>query len=207
MKNNISAVRSIVQVLLMGLFCTAIAQGITIDVDGGVSQPIGVEISHWNTGFDVGTNIFIWPTDRFGLGLRVGYDQWTPNKTKFSQDVGNLLNSDVSGSTNIIEIIPSARITTGYKSSGINFFGQVGTGIFAIKAESNVTGLLSNESSTVNVDKGEWIGRWGFQIGPGVSFGSARFLTVDVFPLYNVVFNGNVVFQYVIANVGLSFKF
>lgn len=197
----------IVQVLIIGFFSSVLAQGLTIDIDGGVSQPVGVEVSHWNTGFDFGTNIFLWPVDRLGLGLRVGYDRWTPNKAKFTQDEGALLNSDVSGSTSIIEVLPSARLTTAFKSSPINFFGQIGTGIYAIQAESNVTGLVSGALSTVKIDNGEWIGRWGFQIGPGISIGAARFLTIDIFPLYNVVFNGNVVFQYFIGNAGISFKF
>ena len=207
MKHKVPPIYLIVWILIMGFLGMASAQHLTIDVDGGLSQPVGTEMVHWNTGFDFGTNILLWPIDRLGIGLRVGYDRWTPNKAKFTDDVGTLLNTDVTGSTSIIEIIPSARLATAYKSSAINFFGQVGMGLYAIQAQSNVTGLLGGEPSTVKIDNGEWVGRWGFQIGPGVSFGSAQFLTIDIFPLYNVVFNGNVVFQYFIGNIGISFKF
>jgi hypothetical protein len=206
MKRKVLLTCLIIPVLLIGFSGSVPAQGLTIDIDGGVSQPVGTEMTHWITGFDFGTNIFLWPVDRIGIGLRVGYDRWTPDKAKFTDEVGPLLNSDVTGSTSIVEIIPSLRITTGYRSSGINFFGQVGTGIYAIRAESNVTGLVSGALSTMKIDNGEWIGRWGFQIGPGISLGSARSLTFDIFPFYNVVFNGNHVFQYFIVNAGISFK-
>jgi hypothetical protein len=197
----------IVPALVIGFFGCVHAHGLTIDIDGGVSQPVGTEMTHWRTGFDFGTDILFWPIDRLGYGLRVGYDRWIPDKTKFTDDVGPLLNSDVTGSTSIVEIIPSLRLTTGYMSSGINFFGQVGTGVYLIRAESNVTGLVSGTLTTTKIDNGEWIGRWGFQIGPGISIGPAKFITLDIFPLYNVVFNGDHVFQYFIGNAGISFKF
>ena len=206
MKRKITLTGKAFMVFIIALFGFATAEGLTIDIDGGVSQPVGTEMTHWKTGFDFGTNIFFWPVDRFGWGIRVGYDRWTPDKAKFTDDVGPLLNSDVTGSTSIVEILPSLRLTTGYKSSGLNFFGQVGTGVYLIQAESNVTGLVSGALTTIKIDNGEWIGRWGFQIGPGISLGSAQSLTFDIFPLYNVVFNGNHVFQYIIANAGLSFK-
>jgi hypothetical protein len=206
MKHKVPLRGMTISVFIMALFGFAPAEGLTIDIDGGVSQPVGTEMTHWKTGFDFGTNVFVWPISRLGFGLRVGYDRWTPDPAKFTDALGTLLNSDITGSTSIVEIIPSLRIATGYKSSGINFFGQVGTGIYAIRAESNVTGLVAGLLSTTKIDNGEWIGRWGFQMGPGISIGAADYLTVDIFPLYNVVFNGNHVFQYFIGNAGISFK-
>jgi hypothetical protein len=207
MKPSILLTHAMISLVSIGFFAISSAQSLTVDVDGGVSQPVGTEMNHWKTGFDFGTNIFLWPVDRLGFGLRLGYDRWNPDKTKFSDEVGPLLNSEVKGSTSIIEIIPSARLTTAYKSSPINFFGQAGVGVYAIRAISNVTGLISGVPSNVEFDNGKWIGRWGLQIGPGISLGGARTLTVDIYPLYNVIFNGGHAFQYFIGNAGISFKF
>jgi len=191
---------------MIGSFSSPSAQRLTIEVDGGVSQPIGIAMDHWKTGVDLGANLFLWPVRRIGIGLRFGYDRWIPDRLKFTMG-DSLRNPEVKGSTSIFEIIPSARLATAYKTNPINFFGQVGTGIYAIRATSHATGPVSGVPSDIQIDNGTWIGRWGFQIGPGISIAAARHVTIEVFPLYNGILNGDHLFQYFVVNAGVSLKF
>ena len=194
-------------VLLLGTLNPASAQQMTLDVNGGASQPIGSNYDDWETGYSLGASGFIWVAERFAIGGRFGYSKWTPNESSFSEAVEDLLNIDVSGSTTILEILPSVRIRTAYEDSPLNFFGQAGLGLYMIKTETSIKGELVGVPVETVFDDGDWIGRFGASLGAGISIGSARSFTIDIFPLYNLVNAGSdeSAFQYFTANVGLSF--
>ena len=64
--------------MIVGLFSVASAidwSYVTGDVDGGVSQPVGVFAHDFNTGFNLGTNWF-YNFPGAGLGLRLGYNRF-----------------------------------------------------------------------------------------------------------------------------------
>lgn len=199
--------RAAASFLATGFFCLGGAQQLSVDINAGVSQPIGSNADRWNTGFSVGGDGFIWVFDRLGIGGRFAYNRWSPDKDAFLDGFDAITDPDVKGSLMIFEIIPSARVRTNYETSPLNFFGQGGFGLYVIRTEAELSGLQLDSPVEDVFNDGEWIGRWGFQLGAGVSLGSSRYFSVDIFPLYNIVFNSDRAFQYFTGNVGLSFKF
>lgn len=182
-------------------------QDLTIDGTIGFGRPSGTDGSEWNTGFSFGTNWFSWPSEGLGIGFRLAYDRWMPPLGEMTGQAGDWLNPEAKGSTSIFSIVPSARLMTDLSEYGVAFFCQGGAGLFILRANSDVTGLVGGEQSKIQFDEGKWIGRWGFQVGPGISFAVDYNVTMDIVPLYTAIFNGDHTFHYFMTTIGLSFVF
>jgi hypothetical protein len=193
--------------LLVAVAGSASAQNMQLGVNGGVSQPVGPRYETWNTGFSVGATALSYTFNLLGLGVRFGYNRWTPDAESFEQQVSSLFNPDVSGATTIIEFLPTARVHTFLELSPVNFFGQASFGLFLIQEKAEVTGTLGSVPVTAVFNDGDWLGRWGFSTGGGISLGNPRFFTVDIFPLYNIVFTEGTDFQYFTGNLGVTIGF
>ncbi len=166
------------------------AQGVKLSLIGGVAKEVGPEHEDFNWGFTVGGNFFFFVDDNILLGLRATYSRFTPDESEFTESVSDLFGGKVSGDAFVVEIIPSLRLTTRYPMSGINLFGQVGAGVFILNTEVTVTSG-DGDGSTVEEVFGEGtIGRFGFNVGAGITFGNPEFISVDLYPMFNLVFLG-----------------
>lgn len=203
--------RRVLPILLVMLFLsTSIvkAQQLRLSVDGALAKLIGSDFNDINWGFGVGGHIFFYIDDNILLGIRGAYDRWTPDNSDFEQNVGNIVNADVSGSAWAVEMIPTLRLATHYPMSAVNLFAQAGAGIYILNDKITVNGTSVIDSAPVESIFGSGTrGRFGIQAGGGFSFGSPQSLSIDVFSLYNLVFaeteNLNTL-QYITINLGIS---
>lgn len=181
------------------------AQGIKLSLLGAVSKEVGPEHEDFNWGFSVGGNFFFYVDDNILLGLRATYSRFTPEETEFVESVGGLLEGNVSGDAFVVEIIPSLRLTTRYPMSTINLFAQIGAGVFILNNEVTVTGETEEESAVQEIFGEGTQGRFGFNVGAGVTFGNPEFITVDLYPMFNLVFLGEGdSFRYFTINLALG---
>jgi hypothetical protein len=167
------------------------AQQLTVGVDGGISWPTGADFNNWHSGFTLASNDFIWVMDNLGVGIRGAYNRWFPRDIDFNQTIW--------------EAIPSLRVRTDFRESPINVFGQGGFGLYITEMKNGfVTG------GAVGSEEGPWIGRWGASAGAGISIGSSRYITLDLFPVFNVVldaFESGKPFTYFTGNAAISLNF
>jgi hypothetical protein len=87
----------------------------------------------------------------------------------------------------------------------INLFAQIGAGVYILNNEIIVTGE-NDEGSVIQQVFGEGtIGRFGFNVGAGVVFGNQEFITIDLYPMFNLVFlGGGDTFRYFTINLALG---
>ncbi len=181
------------------------AQGVKLSLIGAVSKEVGPEHENFNWGFSVGGNFFFYVDDNILLGLRATYSRFTPDESEFVESVGDLFEGNVSGDAFVVEIIPSLRLTTRYPMSSINLFAQVGAGAYILNNEVTVTGE-TDEGSVIEEVFGEGTqGRFGFNVGAGITLGNPEFITIDLYPMFNLVFLGEGdTFRYFTINFALG---
>lgn len=184
------------------------AQGVKLSLIGAVSKEVGPEHERFNWGFSVGGDFFFYVDDNILLGLRSTYSRFTPDESEFVESVGDLFEGNVSGDAFVVEIIPSLRLTTRYSMSNINLFAQIGAGVFILNNDVTVTGESDEDGETSVVQEvfGEGTqGRFGFNVGLGITFGNPEFITVDLYPMFNLVFLGDGdSFRYFTINLALG---
>lgn len=191
-------------------FTSIEAQGVKLSLIGAVSKEVGPEHENFNWGFSVGGDFFFYVDDNILLGLRSTYTRFTPDETEFVESVGGLFDGNVSGNAFVVEIIPSLRLTTRYPMSIINLFAQIGAGVFILNNEVTVTGDTNGDGdgdgSVIQEVFGEGTqGRFGFNVGLGITFGNPEFITVDLYPMFNLVFLGEGdSFRYFTINLALG---
>jgi hypothetical protein len=188
----------------------AAARNLSLSLNGGVSQPFGLEYNDYSTGFAVGANGMLWLWEQIGIGGRIGYSRWGADEDVWLDRVESLISGSVDGSTSILEFIPAGRIRTVFEDSPVNLFGQFGFGLYLISQSAELTGTLSNGTAIQGDLTGtDWRARWGFSVGPGISLGlgSESILSVEILPLYNIVFDSGDAFNYFTGNVGISLNF
>lgn len=182
------------------------AQQLRLGADGAVSKMIGSDFNDFNWGFSVGGHLLFYIDDNVLLGIRGAYNRWTPDEVDFSENVSDLFSGDVEGNAWSVEIIPTLRLTTNYPMGFINFFAQAGAGIYILSDEVVVTGTTSTDAPVQQIFGDGARGRFGIQLGGGFSLGSARYASIDIFSLYNLVFAGSEdALQYFTINLGISF--
>lgn len=181
------------------------AQGIKLSLIGAIAKEVGPEHENFNWGFSVGGDFFFYVDDNILLGIRSTYSRFTPDESEFIESVSDLIEGNVSGDAFVVEIIPSLRLTTRYPVSMINLFAQIGAGVYILNNEIIVTGE-NDEGSVIQQVFGEGtIGRFGFNVGAGVVFGNQEFITIDLYPMFNLVFlGGGDTFRYFTINLALG---
>lgn len=177
------------------------SQQLRLSLIGAVSKEVGPNFEDFNWGFSVGGNIFFFVDDNIMLGVRSTYSRFTPDESEFTESVDALFSGEVSGDAFVVEILPSLRLTTNYPLSNINFFAQVGAGLFIINNEITVNGTDGAEEVFGEGTRG----RFGFNVGGGLSFGNPEFISVDLYPLFNLAFLGEgELFRYLTINLALG---
>jgi hypothetical protein len=192
---------------------SANAQQLRLSVDGGTSKPVGQneDLLHW--GFSVGGNIMFNIIDNLWIGGRIAYNRWGNDESEFVDRVTrlNLTDPEVhKGAGEALEVVPAVRLMTNYAVSPINFFLHGGAGLYVLNLQTKVSGLAvteNNEVVTVTDVLRDDVMRFGIQAGGGILLGSPRFISVEIFPLYNLIFNGQnhgTPFQYFSLNLGVG---
>lgn len=181
------------------------AATIRLSIDGGVSKQVGQLFNDYNWGFNLGGNAFFFIGNNVLYGIRVAYNRWTPQSEEFKESVTNLINGKVSGSSFTWEFLPSLRLTTDFPV-GLNVFAQGGAGFYVINTQTTLTGTNSVTDTLIHKSFGVGTsGRFGVQMGGGLSFGSPTFVSIDVLSLYNFVFIGpSNILKYFTINVGVG---
>ncbi len=183
---------------------TIAAQQLTINGFGGVSQPISSTAKNWNTGFVIGANGYFWIFDKLGVGGHFGFNRWIPDVGSFLEGIADITQTEIEGTSDIFEIVPSIRARTNFTNSPINVFGQAGFGLFVMRQKATIAQIPLGATFDDVYSDGEWIGKSGFQVGGGVSLGRQDGLCLEICPLYNVVLNGDNAVQYFTGSIGLS---
>jgi len=200
--------------MLMALFAllsfsSIEAKGVKLSLIGAVSKEVGPDHEIFNWGFSAGGDFFFYINDNILLGVRSTYSRFTPDETEFVESVEGLFEGDVSGDAFVVEIIPSLRLTTRYPMSMINLFAQIGAGVFILNNEVTVTGKTDEDGETSVIQEvfgEETRGRFGFNVGLGLTFGNPEFITVDLYPMFNLIFLGEGdSFRYFTINLALGF--
>ena len=202
------------------LFCLIIvcavgsvnAQQMRLSIDGGTSKPVGQneDLLHW--GFSVGGTIMFNIIDNLWLGGRIAYNRWGHDESEFIDRIThlNLTDPDVhKGAGEALEVVPAVRLMTNYSVSPINFFLHGGAGLYVLNLQTKVSGFRDNNgiNEVVTDIFGDDVMRFGIQAGGGVLLGSPRFISVELFPLYHLIFNGQNhghPFQYFSINLGVG---
>ena len=181
------------------------AQQLRFIGDGAVSKSVGQNYNLFNWGFAAGGDVLFYIDDNFLLGARAAYVRWSPVDSEFLDNVEGLFNGQVSGNASTIEIVPIARLTTNYPMSVINLFAQAGAGLYITDTKVTVSGTDGTDSLIQRSFGTDSKGRFGFSIGGGLTFGSPEFISIDVYPLFNMVFlENNNRFKYFTFNLGLA---
>lgn len=189
---------------------SANAQQVRFSVDGGTSKPVGQneDLLHW--GFSVGGNIMFNIIDNFWIGGRIAYNHWGQDESEFIDRVThlNLTDPEVQrGAGEALEVVPAVRLMSNYITSPVNFFLHGGAGLYVLNLETRISGLRSIDGEEVTNILGDDVMRFGVQLGGGILLGSPRFISVELFPLYHLIFNGqnhSNPFQYFSINLGVG---
>jgi len=178
----------------------------SIEVGGGASIPLGSTKDGWHTGAFSGTDIFYWPLNYLGAGLRFGFDFWLPDFSSRVKGIDSLRTGVGDGSTTIFEIIPSTRFTTTF-SGPVNVFGQFGTGLFVGRQNTKVFGTAGAAQIPFEINTvSDWSAKWGVQVGPGISFSNKYGAAIDILHLYNIIFRHDT-FNYFTTNISVRINF
>ena len=191
---------------------SANAQQVRFSVDGGTSKPVGQneDLLHW--GFSVGGTVMFNIIDNLWVGGRIAYNRWGLDESEFVDRVTrlNLTDPDIHrGAGEALEVLPAVRLMTNYAVSPINFFLHGGAGLYVLNLQTKVSGFkdVGGFSEAVTDVLGDDVMRFGIQAGFGVLIGSPRFISVELFPAYNLIFNGQNhgnPFQYFTINLGVG---
>ncbi|MFP4012757.1 MAG: hypothetical protein ACLFVQ_01615 [Chitinispirillaceae bacterium] len=208
-KNHLNLFAGLTVILLT--FWTGLsAQELKLSLDGGISRPTGSEFDSYNWGYSVGGNALFIITDNLFLGGRIAYNRWGPDEAAFLDrvDPTGLVDSvDVNGEATILQVVPIARLSTNYPLSPINFFVQGGAGLYVMNLETTVTGTNGDDEPFEEVFGENEQYRFGTQLGAGLMLGSPDYLSIELYPLYHVVFNKNgngETFQFLSINLGIG---
>ncbi len=194
--------------LLLTTAVNTSAQQLFLSVDAGLSRPTGSEFDNYDYGYSLGGNLLFYITDNFRLGGRVAYNRWGPDEAAFLDRVdplGIVDSANVTGDASIVEILPLARLLTNYPLSPVNFFVQGGAGLYILNMETTVSGNDTNNVAVEEVFGKNNQYKFGAQLGAGLLLGSPDFLTIELYPAFNLIFNNEGdTFQYFTVNLGIG---
>jgi len=181
--------------IIVCAFNGANAQQVRFSLDGGTSKPVGKneDLLHW--GFSVGGTVMFNIIDNFWVGGRIAYNRWGQDESEYIDRLTNLGLTDPDirkGAGEALEVVPAVRLITNYAISPINFFLHGGAGLYVLNLEARVSGIRNVEglNTTVTDVIGDDVMRFGVQLGGGILIGSPRFISVEIFPIYHLIFNG-----------------
>lgn len=178
--------------------------GIRLGAHGGLSWLLDEGADDFQTGFTVGASAFQPLVPYVELGLRAAYNRWAVEEDEVINELEEVLDGDVDGAAHMVEIIPSARITSPFGFPPFSPFVQAGVGVYIRSEQVSVegTGPLGDLIEKEPFDDTE--ARLGFQAGPGVSLKLVRIVGIEVLGLYNLLFEEGDRSQYITLNAGVT---
>ncbi len=187
-------------VMMLLSFSTFIwGQNISISVHSGIAQPTDSEQDVTAVGFNVGVKGFYHLNDHLWAGARLALNRWTPNLP--GRDVKWL---ECKGSTMIIEVVPSVRYVVEIPETKDHLFTQAGVGFFMRKDQLELTGIRGEITKTSESKSG-----LGVNFGLGFDFKFTDKMKVEVFPLYELIFDnigkGTFTTRFYSLNLGVLF--
>ncbi|MDG5815350.1 hypothetical protein QA601_09685 [Chitinispirillales bacterium ANBcel5] len=183
------------------------AQDLRLTLDAGVSRPAGDLMDQFSWGYSGGGNFLIRITDNLSLGGRIAYNRWGPDEAEFLEDIDpfDIIDAEVEGEARAFEVVPIVRLTTAYPLSPIQFFLHGGAGLYGLSDEVEVNGNDEDGNPVSEIFGDDWRYRFGAQIGAGLLLGSPDYLSLELYPAFHLIFDGNDdTFQYFSINIGLG---
>jgi len=174
------------------------AQNLSFGVNVGTSNPSSI---YWKSGFAVGGNVFYSFSPLISVGAHIAYNRYAPDVeermsgTWVPGTVTNWSNFASSGGMTIIEIVSSFRITAPLTpKKSVNFFGQLGAGLFLISAKGWVKADYTSTTgygwvkTTIDDDS---INNLGLNLGGGLAIKITKSIHFEILPLYHIMFREN----------------
>lgn len=193
-------------VIVLGLCATTgWSQDLYFSFNGGASKTVGDEYSEFELGWSAGAGGYFRLGNNVMLGARAGYVQWDPVDSEFENmavDFGPEDELEVDGRAWVFELVPSLRIIS--ETPYVKLFFQGGTGWYILNSRVTVSAQVLDlqeefgEKST---------SRFGIQFGGGAVIGNMRLLSLELLPLFNVVFGEDDVWNYFTLNAGVGLGF
>ena len=182
-----------------------------IGLGGGISKAAGDDSKYWNIGFNFGGELFQKVSENILIGGRVAYNRWGPNEDElkklysgsgFPGMSGHSL--DVSGSSSIIELLPSIRLVSSTnQDQKTQFFGQIGAGYYILKIESEASTSYNGNSAWASFNSPE--STFGINFGAGIIIASSGNTKYSIYPMYNIIFTEEESTKYFTINLGILF--
>lgn len=183
------------------------AQQLRLTLDGGISKPAGNQWDQYAWGYTFGAGFMFRVTEHVQLGTRVGFNRWGADEADFLDriDPFDIIDPEIQGEATALEVLPLVRLSTASPMSPLNFFIHGAAGLYVFNTQIEVNGV-DEENNLIQEVFGEDLQlRFGFQTGAGVIIGNPDYLSIEIYPTYNLVFNvdGNR-FQYFTINLGIG---
>jgi hypothetical protein len=200
------------------------AQEVTFIPCGSYSNLYGDGSAFWKEGFSVGINAFYQRSERLMIGARIAYNRWKPDGYAMmeltpsirmraiytsrvtgidSLDYENLyLYDSESGSTTIIEIVPSVRwkaLKDGNEHLVLALQG--GPGLYIINSKASARGQYGPHKTTVHLETIS-------EIKPGVQLGLTLTIRrqLEFQPLFNYIITDSGIDRYYAINLSFVFQ-
>ncbi len=157
-----------------------------VGVNAGVAIPVGDLGDVSGVGFSIGGEYFTRVFDRIPnlrAGGRLAYNS-------FGDHDYSGFGADVSSSASTFEIVPSLRYLFPRENSRVDYFAQLGAGLYFTKLDFNNFPIDEDESDT----------NFGVTVGGGVTYRLLDTITAVAMPLYHITDK-----SYISLNVGFIF--
>ncbi len=180
------------------------AQPVKIQLSASAVSPSGDSGDYWNMGYSLGVNVMIPMNSFLLLGKHISYTWFTINENNVAANYASPKNLDISGTYSLLEFIPFIRAYIGYDGERmINFFLQVGGGIFYNSTTIDVSGTAG--AFPVNDSVSQAQANPGISFGIGIILGESDGMKIELFPQYQFVFADGETIEY--FNFGFGFIF
>ncbi len=156
-----------------------------IGLNGGVPRVVE-DVSGANYSFCIGGVYFYKPIEWISVGARISYNRWLPPEgAPVMPDSATA--ASVTRNASITEIGPFLRLSTSFYHSPINIFAHLGGGAAMVRqSKTEYTATANGGVSECSSDS--LYRRVGISGGAGVTIGKSSRISVELFPLYHVVF-------------------
>lgn len=179
----------------------------------GISHPTGFDESkYWNTGIGFGFNGFKQIADNVLIGGRFAFNFSSLNKSNVINDFRHMMENygfynlqyDASGSSQIIELVPSVRLLFNPEDRDKTmFFGQMGFGYYLANAEIKLQ--VSDGVVTFQEKVGPTDNEIGINFGGGFQFGQSNSMQFEILGLYHMIFMDNETVKFLTVSAGIVF--
>lgn len=199
----------LVTILALLVATEAVAQGITIVPNAGISKDMRSETAnYWKMGFNAGLNAYVDLPGSLSIGGRVAYHSWSADGDGWAEDyatgyaAGYTITSS-SGSQSVIEIVPTLKYSLTPRISPLRLDLSLGAGLFLVspgdvKLEGSYRTAFSSGTISMNIQN-ETLTGFGIQAGLPLTLVGK----IQVLPLYSLYWAGGDAYHHVTLNAGI----